>query len=156
MNQHQYAERVEQIKERLYRTAFLYMGSEAMAADAVAEAVYRGLIYIKKLRQPEFFNTWMTRILINECNKLWRRAKREEALHIMIDSAQDEKAFEALPLKEAIHRLPQELREVIILRFYSDFTMSDTAKCLNIPQGTVATRQRRALKILQMEFLKED
>jgi len=60
-----FASRVKLIKPRLYRIAFLYLGSESPAKDAVDEAEYKAFISLKKLRQPQFFETWLTRILIN-------------------------------------------------------------------------------------------
>jgi len=150
MDKNIYAERVEQMKPRLYRIAFMYMGSEAMAMDAVYEAIYRGLISVKKLREYAYFETWMTRILINECKKSLRRVNREQPIETLPESAVE--VFDSLPLKEAIRKLPQDLQEVVILRYYSDFTVAETAQSLNIPQGTVATRQRRALKLLKLEL----
>ena len=76
MDQETFAVRVEAIKARLYRTAYLYLGSESAALDAVDEAVYQALRALKKLRKPEFFETWITRILINECHRELRRRKR--------------------------------------------------------------------------------
>ena len=52
MDMETFAQRVEALRPRLYRTAFCYMGSEAMALDVLDEAVYRGLKSLKKLRQP--------------------------------------------------------------------------------------------------------
>ena len=46
MDRNAYADRVELMKQRLYRTALLYMGSEAMALDAVDEAIFRGFISV--------------------------------------------------------------------------------------------------------------
>ena len=68
MQEQEYIERVEALKGKLYRTAYLYLGSEAHALDAVDETVYKGLCAHKKLRQPEYFDTWLTRILINVSN----------------------------------------------------------------------------------------
>jgi RNA polymerase sigma-70 factor (ECF subfamily) len=130
------------------------MGSEAMALDAVQETIYRGLISVNKRREHEYFETWMTRILINECKKSLRRVKREQPIETFPESA--EEIFDSLPLKEAIRKLPQDLQEVVILRYYSDFTVAETAQNLNIPQGTVATRQRRALKLLKLELSDEE
>ena len=63
-----------------------------------------------------------------------------------------EEQFDALPLKEAIRRLPPELKDVILLRFFTGLTQAETAQALSIPQGTVATRQRRALSLLKLEL----
>ena len=154
MHLDEFTERAERLKSRLYRTAVLYLGNETAALDAVGEAVYKGFKAIKKLRQPEYFETWMTRILINECKKELRRKSREQTYETLPETAQAE--FDALPLKEAIRRLPSELREVIILRYFSGFTLAQTAQSLAIPQGTVVTRQRRALALLKLELSEED
>lgn len=146
--------RTQCLKARLYRTAFLYLGSESAALDAVDETIYRGLKSLKKLRQPEYFETWMTRILINECKKELRRRKRELLVDTLPETAVEE--FNALPLKDAILRLPQELKDVIILRYFSGFTLAETAQSLDIPQGTAATRQRRALGLLKLELTEEE
>ena len=57
MNAEEFARRLEPMRQRLYRTALGWLGSEAAALDAVDEAVYRALRAIKKLRQEEFFET---------------------------------------------------------------------------------------------------
>jgi len=154
MDKNEFVTRTEQIKTRLYRTAFLYLGSENMALDAVDESIYRGLLSVKKLRQPEYFETWITRILINECKKELRRRKREQPLDTIPETA--EEMFDSLPLKVALSRLPQVLKEIIILRYFTGFTLAETAISLEIPQGTVVTRQRRALSLLKLELSEEE
>ena len=154
MDENEFADRVEKLRKRLYRTALLYMGSEQIALDVLDEAVYKGLTALKKLRQPEYFDTWITRILINECKKELRRRKRELPLDTLPETAGE--TFDSLPLKEAIRRLPSDLKEVIILRYFSDLTLAQTAESLSIPQGTVVTRQRRALKLLKLELTEEE
>lgn len=150
MTELEFIQRAEGVKKRLYRTALLYLGSESMALDAVDEAVYKGFCGYRKLRREEFFETWMTRILINVCNSELRRRKREAAMEELPETAAEE--FDALPLKEAIARLPRELRAVVILRYFTGLTLAETAQALNIPQGTASTRQRRALQLLKLEL----
>ena len=153
MNNEEFGKRIENIRLRLYKTALLYLGSEAVALDAVDEAVYKALCSYKKLRQPEYFDTWITRILINECYNELRRQKRFRPLDELPEGATEE--FDTLPLKEAIRRLPRELKEVVILRYFAGYTLIETAETLQIPQGTVATRQRKALKVLKLELSEE-
>lgn len=150
MTEQEYTQRSEALKGRLYRAAALTLGSESAAVDAVDEAVYKGFRAYKKLRQPEFFDTWLTRILINVCNTELRRRKRELSVSELPDTAQEQ--FDALPLKEAIRRLPKELREVIILRYFTGLTLEETAKALDIPRGTVSSRQKRALGLLRLDL----
>lgn len=155
MDREEFAGRVEAVKARLYRTAYLYLGSEADALEAVDEAVYQALRGLKKLRQPEFFETWLTRILINECRRELRRRHRLAGGEALPDAAGPD-AYDALPLREAVRRLPEELKTVIILRFFAGYTQAETAAALDIPQGTAATRQRRALALLRMELGEEE
>ena len=150
MTEQEYIQRAEALKPRLYRAALLYLGGEAPAVDAVDEAVYRGLLHYKKLRQPEFFDTWLTRILLNACNTELRRRRRELAVAELPETAAEE--FDALPLREAVGRLPRELKDVIILRYFTGLTLAETARTLDIPQGTVVTRQRKALRLLRLEL----
>lgn len=154
MGREEFTERVLAVRNRLYRAAYLYLGSEADALEAVDEAVYQALRNLKKLREPQFFETWLTRILINQCNKELRRRRRFARVEELPETIAAEH-FDHLPLKEAIQRLPEELRSVIILRYFADYTQAETADTLGIPQGTVATRQRRALQLLRLELGEE-
>ena len=154
MTREEFAGRVEAVRVRLYRTAYLYLGREADALEAVDEAVYKALRALKQLREPDFFETWLTRILINECHRELRRRSRFSGEETLPETAGPD-AYEHLPLKEAIRRLPEELRAVIILRFFVGCTQAETAAALEVPQGTVATRQRRALQLLRLELGEE-
>ena len=153
MTEQEFASRAEALKTRLYRTAYLYLGSQAYALDAVDEAIYLGLLHHKRLRQPEYFSTWLTRILINACNAELRRRKRELAVEELPEAPAE--AYDALPLREAIRRLPHDLRAVIILRYFQGLTLAETAEALEIPPGTVSTRQRKALSLLKLELSEE-
>jgi len=149
----EFARRIETIRTKLYKTALIYLGSESLAMDAVDEAVYKALCGKGKLRQPDFFDTWITRILINECYNELRRQKRFQPLEELTDMTVE--TFDSLPLKEAIGKLTGELKDVIILRYFGGYTVAETAQALQIPPGTVATRQRRALQLLRLELEEE-
>ena len=150
MDKEEYARRAEALRPKLYRTALCYLGRQQDALDVLDEAVYRGLCGLRKLRQPEFFDTWLTRILLNECSRELKRRSRWLSLEKW--GKEEVRDLDQLPLQEAIRALPKELEDVIILRFFSGCTQAETAQTLNIPQGTVATRQRRALQLLKLEL----
>ncbi len=150
----EFAQRCEALKPRLYRTALLYLGGESQAVDAVDEAIYKGFLARKKLRQPQYFTTWLTRILMNVCTAELRRQKREQAVAELPQTAQE--SFDALPLRQAVEQLPLELRQVIVLRYFTGLTLAETAQALEIPQGTVSTRQRKGLSLLRLELADEE
>ena len=153
MKPEQYAARLESLWGRLYKTALLYLDSESRAQDAVDEAVYKGLRSCWRLRQPEYFDTWLTRILINVCKDELRRGRRFVPLEEVPEGAAED--YDALPLKEALSKLPPQLKEVVILRYFTGYTLEETAAALEIPRGTVATRQRKALQLLRLELSEE-
>ena len=154
MDRQEFAARTQALRQRLYRTAYLYLGREADALEAVDEAVYQALRSLGQLRQEAYFETWLTRILLNECHRELRRRKRLAGEEALPDSAGPD-AYDHLPLKDAVARLPETLRAVVILRYFTGCTQSETAAALAIPQGTVATRQRRALELLRLELGEE-
>ena len=154
MDRQEFAARTQALRQRLYRTAYLYLGREADALEAVDEAVYQALRSLGKLRQEDLFETWLTRILINECHRELRRRKRLSGEEALPETAGPD-AYDHLPLKDAVARLPETLRAVVILRYFTGYTQGETAAALDIPQGTVATRQRRALELLRLELGEE-
>ena len=156
MNQKDFATRVQLLQKRLYRTAYLFLGNETSALETVDETIYKGLKSLWQLRQPEYFDTWLTRILINECKRERKRLSRLSPTNHLPEEQTTECDYDTLPLKEAVKKLPVALREVIILRFFSEYTLAETAKTLHIPQGTVVTRQRRALALLKLELREEE
>ena len=154
MTELEYLERAEEARGKLYRAALLTLGSESAAVDAVDEAVYKGYLSYQKLRQPQYLETWLVRILINICRDELRRRKRELAVDELPETAQE--AYDSLPLKEAVRRLPAQLRDVIVLRYFTGLTLEETAAALELPRGTVSTRQRRALALLKLELTAEE
>ena len=154
MTELEYLERAEEARGKLYRAALLTLGSEAAAVDAVDEAVYKGYLGYRKLREPKYLETWLVRILLNVCRDELRRWKRELAVEELPETAGEE--FDALPLKEAIRCLPAQLRDVIILRYFTGLTLEETAAALELPRGTVSTRQRRALELLKLDLTDEE
>ena len=154
MEMQEYSRRVEDIQNKLFQTAVLWLGDPSAAEEALDEAVYRGLKGCKRLREPQFFNTWMTRILMNVCNDEQKRRKREQSWEVLPETAVE--AFDALPLREAIRRLPKELKALVILRYFSGFSLREASELLEIPQGTAATRERRALRLLRLELKEEE
>ena len=154
MTELEYLERAEAARGRLYRAALLTLGSESAAVDAVDEAVYKGYLGYRRLREPRYLESWLVRILINVCRDELRRRKRELAVEELPESAGEE--FDALPLKEAIRRLPAQLRDVIVLRYFTGLTLEETAAALDLPRGTVSTRQRKALALLKLDLTVEE
>lgn len=152
MKEQEFVARCEKVHNQLYRVAFCYLGNEADCLEVIDESIYQALKHLKKLKEENFFETWLTRIVINGCNKELKR--RSKVLFGDIPEKSQE-FYDNLPLKEALEKLPNHLRNVIVFRFYMDKTLKETAELLEIPQGTVVTHQRRALALLRLELEEE-
>ncbi|MDF2676915.1 MAG: polymerase sigma factor, sigma-70 family [Bacillota bacterium] len=146
-----YISLVTENKEMMYRVAFGYLRNETKALDAVDEAVYLGYVHSHELKEPKFLKTWLTRILINECYKILRKDKREVIMELLPEETYNI-ADDSLSLKLAVQNLPEDLRKIIVLRYFGGYTISETAEIIEIPEGTVATRTRKALGILRVEI----
>lgn len=155
MNKKEFVQRVEAIKKQLYKIAYLYLGNEANALEVVDETIYKAYKALRQLREETYFTTWITRILINECKRELKHLARIKYQEPLVIEQSEDNHYDHLPLKEAIRSLPESLKEVIILRYFSGYTLAETAKALEIPQGTVVTRQRRALVLLKLELGEE-
>ncbi|MDI9495944.1 MAG: sigma-70 family RNA polymerase sigma factor [Bacillota bacterium] len=134
----------------LYRVAFGYLHDEIKSLDAVDEAIYQGYAHRHDLREPKYLKTWVTRILINECYKIIRNDKRVINMEILPEEAFNSDEY-SMYIKHAVKNLPDDLRKIIVLRYYGGFTISETAEILGIPEGTVSTRSRKALEMLRLE-----
>lgn len=137
-------------KEMLYRVAFGYLHDETKSVDAVDEAVYQGYVHRQDLRESKYLKTWVIRILINECYKVIRNSKREINMEAFPEDGCSSNE-DSIYLKQAVNNLPEDLQKIIVLRYFGGYTISETAEILNIPEGTVSTRSRKALEILKVE-----
>ena len=61
--------------------------------------------------------------------------------------------LEKQELLNAVHRLPTDFRDVILLHYYQGFGIAEIAQTLNVPEGTISSRLSRARKKLE-EMLK--
>ena len=142
------------VKTKLFRTAKGILGNESLALDAVSEAVFRAFKGIKWLREPKFAETWFIRIIINVANDLYRRQKHEITMKDVPEGIYHENNNE-MEFNQMIESLQPDLREIISLKYYSGYTLSEIAEILKIPEGTVKSRLNRALNLLRLEVLNE-
>ena len=61
---------IMEVIDSLYRVAYGILENQEDASDAISNATLKAYEKIKTLRQAEFFKTWITKILINECNAI--------------------------------------------------------------------------------------
>ena len=139
--------------DRAYRLARAILRDTVEAQDATHDAFVQAWRKWETLRDPERFDPWFDRILINTCrNRL--RARRWHATDISAELAlvtpDHARAAETRQLiGAAIASLSPDHQIVVALRFYRDLTVPDIAARLGVPAGTVQSRLPYALKRLQ-------
>ena len=151
MDEREFRERALAIERRLYRTSYMMLRSDADCADAVQEALFKAWRSRDRLRDPQYFETWLTRILINECKQTLRRRRPEAPLSEAIPAPGDEGG----PLREALWRLPERFRLPVVLKHMEGYSVREIAAMLSLPQGTVSWRLSRAMKLLR-QYLEEE
>ncbi|MBO3376737.1 MAG: sigma-70 family RNA polymerase sigma factor [Clostridium perfringens] len=144
-------------KEYLYKMAFLYVKDEQDALEVIHETVYRAFLNIEKLKKAKFFNTWITRILINVSIDFLKKKGKNEMLDESTPIRKERceiSTEEKLDLYNAIDLLNDNYKTVIIMMYFNDMKIKDISKVMEIPENTVKTYLRRAKQALG-EILKE-
>ncbi|EJT5913936.1 sigma-70 family RNA polymerase sigma factor [Clostridium perfringens] len=148
---------IKKNKEYLYKMAFLYVKDEQDALEVIHETVYRAFLNIEKLKKAKFFNTWITRILINVSIDFLKKKGKNEMLDESTPIRKEKceiSTEEKLDLYNAIDLLNDNYKTVIIMMYFNDMKIKDIAKVMEIPENTVKTYLRRAKQALG-EVLKE-
>lgn len=134
-------------RPRIFRAVALVLDDTDFAADATDEALARAAERWNDVGAYDNPSGWVYRVALNWARSNLRRLARERG----------ELAFEpgyeqALPdpeLIEAVRKLPRKYRAVVVARFLLDWSVEETAEALDVPEGTVKTRTRRALARLR-------
>ena len=144
-----------------YKTAYLMLGSETEAEEALQEVfmrVYQSLSSYDT--QKGAFTTWLHRITINYClghrrkHRLLFQSLEEETREMAgrPEEANPAVLAEKKVVREMIEQLDGKHRAVLVLRFYSGLPYAEIASVLEIPLGTVKSRIAQALKTLRQKF----
>ena len=121
-----------------------------LADDATQEAFVRTFRHIRRFRGRSKFSTWLFSVArnaaIDELRKVQRRDRIEEKLHRQPHGAQEPGAVSEV--RDAIARLPTDLREVVVMVDLLGFSYRDAGVACGIPEGTVKSRVHRARREL--------
>lgn len=158
-------ELINRHKTQLYRIAFRYLKSEQDALEVIQETTFRAYRSIKKLKEPEYFKTWLIRILINACHNELKRQRVQTSLRDEVSLAEvtagDESTepggsvnLQRLDILSALERLELKNRQVIELKYFEDLTIREISLILERPEGTIKTWLTQSYKQLR-EYLAE-
>ena len=136
---------------RLDSAARLILRDPELARDAVQEAYIRAWRELPGLRDPDRFDAWLHRIIVNACLDLTRRRRRrviEVDLEPIDAAAPSDIAGDVADrdlLDGALRRLDPGHRAVVVLHFYLGMPLPDVAAAIGIPVGTARSRLHYSL-----------
>ena len=144
--------------DRLCREAYIRCKYEEDVKEIVQETIYKAYRNIRSLKEPQYFKTWLSRILINVANDFLRNKG-------MVDLELDETSYVKevviedkieikIDLYNAIDELEDKYKDAVILRYIDDLKIEDISKLLDRPVNTIKTHLRKALKDMK-KMLKE-
>ena len=146
-----------QAEKQVYTTCLHMMGNAQDAMDCAQETMLRAYRSFSSFRKEARFSTWITRIAMNVCSDELRRRRPAVSLDQMREEAGfdppskekspyaqlEEKERLAL-LRKALGELPEDVRQLIVLRDIKGLSYDEIAAILSLPLGTVKSRISRA------------
>lgn len=156
-------ELVEQILmeryNQYYRLAYRYAHHEADAFDIVQNGAYKAIRNSGSLKEPQYAQTWIYRIMLNECFRYLKRPsdfsyeEMQDRNGLEWEAAEDR--YADLDLQNALDTLTGKDRSVVILKYFEDMKLTEIADILEENVNTVKSRLYRSLRKLQGLLLEE-
>lgn len=142
MDRQEFSRRVGAMTDRLYRISCSQLREPQDRMDAVQDALLKAWASRHRLKKPEYFETWLIRILLNSCHDQQRRLKRIAPLETAPEAT--EEAFDGdAGVRDALMRLNEKQRTAIVLRYMEGYSVDEIARILKIPRETARTRLKR-------------
>ena len=149
MDQERFVQQIEAKADSLYRVAWAILANNTDVSDALQETALRAWQHRGKLRNQQYFGTWVTRICINVCRRMKRRRRPLLSLEDAVTAASPPPD---MTLSLALHALPEQLRLPLMLQYTEGMSYQEIARVLAIPESTVRGRIARAKQQLRKEL----
>lgn len=133
---------------KYYKLAFSYVHNDSDAMDIVQDSAYKAIKNAELLRNQKYVDTWIYRIVINQCKTFLSKNKQITDDISDVNISFNDK-YENIDLKNALNALDDDEKAIIILRFFEDLKIEDIASVLDIKVNTVKSRLYRCLRKLE-------
>lgn len=149
--------RLSQLRlNRAYRMAASLLRDQDEAQDAVHDAAVRAWARWASLRDPDKFDAWFDRIVVNCCRDRMRRLASQrrltEAAVATLPLDQSGEAVQIDALRRSLDGLTVEHRLVVVLRYLDDLSVQDIALRTGLREGTVKSRLHYGLRELRAAY----
>jgi len=146
-----YREYVAANLDRLRRTAYLLCGDWHLADDLTSTVLVKLLRHWKRASEMEHLDAYTRRMLmsawLDERRRPWRRESFTDRLPDRPAAGAD--TDQRLDVISLLARLPPRRRAVLVLRYFCDLSVEETAQALGCSEGTVKSHAARALESLR-------
>ena len=149
MDKEFFVREIDRNSGRLFRVAYSLLQNREDCRDALQECALKAWEKRSTLRQEQYFATWITRILINECRNIQRKRKRT----VPLDEVPEPALAPPDPtLSLALHALPERFRLPLMLQGSEGMSYREIAQTLGVTEAAVRGRIHRAKKMLRKEL----
>ncbi len=136
------------------------LGCEEAALEASQETFVRAYFALRKLRKPESFFSWLLGIahrVAKETHRANRRSRSIDSLRLEpAEAAADRDDSRDDRVTQAVSRLPEVYRQVVLLRYYAGLSCAEIGRDQDVPLGTVTKRLSRAYTLLRASLREQD
>lgn len=135
-----------------YRLAYSYVHNEADADDIVQNGAYKALRNEHTLKKPEYAETWVYRIMLNECFRCVKRSRDLSYEAVWEENggeAGKEDAYADIDLQRALDTLSDKDKAIIILKYFEDKKLEEIAEIFDENVNTIKSRLYRSMKKLR-------
>ena len=145
------------VRDRLRRTAYLLCGDWDLASDFVQEGLVRVYVRWPRLERRGGEAAYARKAVVSAyLDHVRRRSSGETPTEADPTLASDEDVATAVVMREALMTalagLPPRQRACVVLRYFEDLSVADTAALLGCTEGTVKSQTSRALFSLRSTF----
>lgn len=135
--------------KKYYRIAYSYTFQEQDAMDIVQEGAYRAILKCDSLKKPEYVDTWICRIMMNEAVRFLEKYRGRTTPMEEVPEEGEEDETEDLDLKRALEKLDEEERRIVVLRYFEEEKLKTIAEAMDLKVNTVKSRLYRAVEKLR-------
>lgn len=150
-----FAQGILAMRQMLYRITCTQLERQADREDAVQEAIRKAWEKRGSLRDERHLQTWVVRILLNECHNMQRRNGRCMPVEEVYGAAQAAPPDRAAELRLALAALDERYRLPILLHYIEGMPIRQVARTLRVPVGTVQSRLARGRNLLKTALAEE-
>ena len=152
---------IQSVQNDLYRVAQARLSNNEDINDAIQETMIISYRCIKKLEHAKYFKTWIIKILINECNKIYKKNNKQISIFNRLLEKHKQNKYATfdidnlenkIGIEQLLYLLSYEERLCITLFYCNNFTLTEIADILNTSPNTIKSRIFRAKEKIKKTY----